>query len=138
MNRTVRARHLRKNLTDAEQGLWNIIRNRQVLGYRFRRQAPIGPYIVDFVCFENRLVIEVDGGQHLERADYDAERTAWLESAGFRVVRFWNNQVLQEKDAVREAIFWRCEVLHPHPSLPPWRGKELRCVRRAVRVSAQR
>ena len=76
-----------------------------MLGYRFRRQAPIGPYIVDFVCFENRLVIEVDGGQHVERADYDAERTAWLESAGFRVIRFWNNQVLQEKDAIREAIF---------------------------------
>ena len=104
-NKTARARHLRKNLTDAEQGLWNILRNRQVLGYRFRRQAPIGPYIVDFVCFENRLVIEVDGRQHMERADYDAERTAWLESAGFRVKRFWNNQVLQEKDAVREAIF---------------------------------
>ena len=121
-NRTVRARQLRKNLTDAEQGLWNIIRNRQVSGYRFRRQAPIGPYIIDFVCFENRLVIEVDGGQHLERADYDAERTAWLESAGFRVVRFWNNQVLQEKDAYGKRFLRRFEILHPHPSLPPSRA----------------
>ena len=96
MNNTARARQLRKSLTDAERVLWNILRNRQVLGYRFRRQAPIGPYIVDFVCFENRLVIEVDGGQHVEQADYDADRTGWLEGAGYRVIRFWNSQVLEE------------------------------------------
>ena len=93
--------------------MWNTLRNRQLSGLRFRRQAPIGPYIVDFVCYENRLVIEVDGGQHLELADHDAERTAWLESEGFRVIRFWNNQVLKELEAVREAIFVAVEVSSP-------------------------
>ena len=84
-------------------------------GHRFRRQAPIGPYIVDFVCFENKRVIEVDGGQHAEQADYDAARTAWLESQGFRVMRFWNNEVLQEMDAVREAV-WLEARREPPPS----------------------
>lgn len=105
MNNTGRARHLRKNLTDAERTLWNILRYRRVSGLRFRRQAPIGPYIVDFVCFEKGLVMEVDGGQHMKLTEYDAARTAWLESAGFRVIRFWNNQVLEETDAVRHAIW---------------------------------
>ena len=105
MPNTSRARQLRNNPTDAERVLWSILRRRQVLGHRFRRQAPIGGYVVDFVCFENRLVIEVDGGQHVESASYDAERTAWLEGEGFRVVRFWNNEVLRETDAVREAVF---------------------------------
>ena len=113
MNNTARARQLRKSLTDAERVLWNILRNRQVLGYRFRRQAPIGPYIVDFVCFENRLVIEVDGGQHVEQADYDADRTGWLEGAGYRVMRFWNNQVLEEREAVRDAVWMAVEGLSP-------------------------
>ena len=113
MNNTARARQLRKSLTDAERVLWNILRNRQVLGYRFRRQAPIGPYIVDFVCFENRLVIEVDGGQHVEQADYDADRTGWLEGAGYRVMRFWNSQVLEETGAVRDAIWMAVEGLSP-------------------------
>ena len=129
MSNTAKARQLRKNLTDAEQALWQILRNRQVSGYRFRRQAPIGPYIVDFVCFENRLVIEVDGGQHVEQADYDAERTAWLESAGFRVIRFWNNQVLGEREAVKDEIWVVVEGLSPPSpvctgagsSLPPSR-----------------
>ena len=109
MSNTPRARHLRKNPTDAERALWTILRKGQVPGHRFRRQAPVGPYIVDFVCFENKLVIEVDGGQHAEQADYDAARTAWLESQGFRVLRFWNNQVLQEMDAVREAVWLEVE-----------------------------
>ena len=113
MNNTARARQLRKSLTDAERVLWNILRNRQVLGYRFRRQAPIGPYIVDFVCFESRLVIEVDGGQHVEQANYDADRTGWLEGAGYRVIRFWNSQVLEETEAVRDAIWMAVEGLSP-------------------------
>ena len=114
-NTTARARELRRNATDAERILWSILRRRQVSGLRFRRQAPIGPYIVDFVCFENRLVIEADGGQHIERADYDAERTAWLKSAGFTVIRFWNNQVLQETEAVREAIWMAVRRTSPPP-----------------------
>ena len=113
LSNTARARQLRKNLTDAERVLWNILRSRQVSGYKFRRQAPIGPYIVDFVCFENRLIVEVDGGQHLERANYDDRRTAWLESAGFKVIRFWNNQVLAETETVREAIFIAVQRLSP-------------------------
>ena len=89
--------------------LWNILRRRQVSGYKFRRQAPIGPYIVDFLCLEIRLVIEVDGGQHSEQANYDARRTAWLESEGFKVIRFWNNEVLEETDSVRDAIWMAVE-----------------------------
>ncbi|MCY3545167.1 MAG: endonuclease domain-containing protein [Chloroflexi bacterium] len=118
MSNTAKARQLRKTLTDAERTLWNILRSRQVSGCKFRRQAPIGHYIVDFVCFENRLVIEVDGGQHLQSASYDAARTAWLEREGFRVIRFWNNQVLQETDSVREAIFIAVQRL----SLPSYRS----------------
>ena len=105
MPNIAKARQLRGNPTDAERALWSILRRRQVSGYKFRRQAPIGNYIVDFVCFELRLVIEVDGGHHVESAGYDAARTAWLEGEGFRVIRFWNNQVLQEMEGVREAIF---------------------------------
>ncbi|CAI8018516.1 Uncharacterized protein HI_1162 [Geodia barretti] len=112
-NNRARSRHMRKNPTDAERALWNILRNRQVLGYKFRRQAPMGPYIVDFVCFENRLIIEVDGAQHMERADYDVDRTTWLASAGYKVIRFWNNQVLEEMGAVRETIFATVEGLSP-------------------------
>ena len=79
---TQRARNLRKNMTDAERVLWRLIRNRQVEGRRFRRQFSIGNYIVDFICLEKRLIIEVDGGQHIERVSYDQRRTAWLEKKG--------------------------------------------------------
>ena len=75
-----------------------------MLGYQFRRQEPMGRYVVDFVCYQRRLVIELDGGQHGEQAEYDAERTRWLESRGFRVVRFWNDAVLKETDGVLEAL----------------------------------
>ena len=119
MSNTPRARQLRANPTDAERALWSILRKGQIPGHRFRRQAPIGPYIVDFVCFENKLVIEVDGGQHAEQADYDDARTAWLESQGFRVLRFWNNQVLQEMDAVREAVWLATGGSSPSSESPP-------------------
>ena len=76
------ARELRKNPTEGEQALWKHLRMRQLAGYKFRRQQPIGPYIVDFVSFERRVIIEVDGGQHSRQADYDTERTAWLEAQG--------------------------------------------------------
>jgi very-short-patch-repair endonuclease len=82
---------------------------------KFRRQQPIGPYIVDFVCFEKKLVIEIDGGQHSQQAVYDNTRTEWLASQGFQVLRFWNNQVLQEIEAVKSAIW---EVLD-EKALPP-------------------
>ena len=99
-----RARELRRNSTDAESALWQELRNRQLCGYRFKRQHPIGNYIVDFVCLERRLVVELDGGQHLDSVEYGVGRTAYLEDRGFCVVRFWNNQVLNEIDGVKEAI----------------------------------
>ena len=99
-----KARELRRDMTDAEHSLWKHLRLRQLEGYKFRRQQPIGKYIVDFVCFEKQLIIEIDGGQHSEQVEYDSERSSWLEKQGFRVLRFWNNQVLNETDAVKEMI----------------------------------
>jgi very-short-patch-repair endonuclease len=98
------ARTLRRNLTDAEQRLWSRLRRRQVEGYRFRRQAPLGAYVVDFACFAARLVIEVDGGQHSWRAEKDATRNSWLEANGFQVLRFWNNEVFGNLEGVLETI----------------------------------
>jgi very-short-patch-repair endonuclease len=102
---TKRAQALRKNLTDAEQRLWQKLKGRQIAAVKFRRQQPIGPFIVDFVCFERRLIVEVDGGQHAEQVAYDEERTQWLKAQGYRVLRFWNNEVLADTDAVAQAIF---------------------------------
>jgi very-short-patch-repair endonuclease len=118
-----KARQLRKNLTEAERTLWRHLRLRQFGGSKFRRQQLIGKYIVDFVCFEKRLVIEVDGGQHSEQVAYDSDRNAWLEEHGFRVLRFWDNQVLKETEAVKEMII---QVLGsnstPHLNPPPQGG----------------
>ena len=91
-----RARALRNQPTLAEQHLWQYLRGKQMHGIKFRRQQTIGGYIVDFISMEKKLIIELDGGQHAEQADYDAARTAYLESEGYRVLRFWNNQVLQQ------------------------------------------
>ncbi len=99
-----KARTLRKNLPDAERALWKQMRMRQIAGYKFRRQQPIGKYIVDFVNFGERVIIELDGGHHSQQVDYDSTRTAWLEAEGYRVLRFWNNQVLEEIEAVKEVI----------------------------------
>ena len=99
-----RARQLRKDMTEAERALWAKLRRRQVLGHKFRRQQPLGDYVVDFVCLDKKLVVELDGGQHAVRHDYDAQRTRWLEDQGFQVVRFWNHQVLCELDAVLQAV----------------------------------
>lgn len=88
------ASQLRTNATDAEKRLWQALRNRQLAGYKFRRQLPIPPYIADFVCLEQCLIIELDGGQHADALSYDTARTAFLEQQGFRVLRFWNNDVL--------------------------------------------
>ena len=99
-----RERELRKSSTDAEQRLWYLLRNRRLDGFKFRRQHRIGPYFVDFVCLRARLVVEADGGQHLERASYDAARTHYLRWKGFRVLRFWNHEVLGEEEVVLEAV----------------------------------
>lgn len=112
MSNTLRARELRKNLTDAERFLWKHIRLRQVSGHKFRRQQPIDQFIVDFVCLERRLVIEVDGGHHQQQGEQDAARTAYLEANGFRVLRFWNNEVLQQIEGVLYVI---AAALEPPP-----------------------
>jgi len=118
-----RARELRRNPTDAERALWKHLRLRQVEGNKFRRQQIIGQYIVDFVCLEKRLIIEVDGGQHSEESAYDRQRDKWLAEQGFYVLRFWDNQVLQEMDAVREAI-QEALTSNPPPVSSPARGEE--------------
>ena len=98
-----KARSLRQSSTDAERRLWKALRDRQLEDYKFRRQRPIGPFIADFVCLEHLLVIELDGSQHAG-SDYDAARTAWLQQHGWRVLRFWNNDVLLNIEGVAEAI----------------------------------
>jgi len=98
------ARKLRRNPTEAEKRLWAHLRNRQVDGFRFRRQAPIGKYVVDFICHEAKLILELDGGQHAFQSDSDATRARWLEDEGYRVIRFWNNEVLENTDGVLERI----------------------------------
>ena len=101
---TARARELRKQLTDAEKRLWSRLRRNQLGGHHFRRQRPIGPFIVDFVCMAKCLIVEVDGGQHADRAEEDARRTAYLEKKGYRVLRFWNNDVLANTEGALEVI----------------------------------
>jgi very-short-patch-repair endonuclease len=102
MDKTVRARELRQAMTDAECRLWRYLR-RHFLGVHFRRQVPIGPYIVDFACLGQRLVVEVDGGQHLGSAE-DEVRDRWLRERGYRVLRFWNHEVLKNTEGVLVVI----------------------------------
>jgi len=98
------AKSLRQNMTDAEQLLWRHLRAHRMNGQKFRRQQPIGPYIVDFVHFGARMIVEADGGQHLASPS-DANRDAWLQQQGFAVLRFWNDDILQRTDSVLEAIW---------------------------------
>jgi len=105
-----RARNLRRDMTEAEKQLWQMLRSRQTEGYRFRRQVPIGGFIADFVCHEARLIVEIDGGQHDPSSEAEASRTRFLEAEGYRVLRFWNNEVLDNPEGVRAAI---AENLHP-------------------------
>jgi very-short-patch-repair endonuclease len=97
-------RRLRREMTDAERALWARRRGKQLEGYRFRTQAPLGRFVADFACMEAKLIVEVDGGQHTDRREHDAERTAWLEAQGFRVLRFWNNAVSGNMDGVLQVI----------------------------------
>jgi primosomal protein N' (replication factor Y) len=98
------ARHLRRAQTDAEGKLWLHLRNRRLYGVKFRRQHPIGKYIADFCSVESELIIELDGGQHMERTKEDGQRSRFFEHKGFRVLRFWNNEVLLNTEAVVEQI----------------------------------
>lgn len=116
-----RAKSLRKSMTDAEQRLWYFLRAHRLRSFKFRRQVPLGIYVVDFVCFDRRLIIEVDGGQH-ESSPTDARRDRWLADQGFRILRFWNNEVLGNTEAVLTRIV---ETLHA-PSDFPSPGTPLR------------
>ena len=106
-----RARELRNNPTDAERHLWRYLRKSQLLGCKFRRQEMLGNYIVDFVCLEPKLIIELDGSQHIERHGYDTKRTEYLTSLGFEVVRFWNDDALNQTDVVLENILLHLEKI---------------------------
>jgi very-short-patch-repair endonuclease len=108
------AKSMRRLPTDAEALLWKRLRGARLVEFKFKRQQPIGDFIVDFVCFERRLVIEVDGGQH--QAEIDEARTQWLEAQGFKVLRFWNNEVLRSGEAVLESII---RALRESPSPQP-------------------
>ena len=98
------ARQLRLNPSKAQQTLWYFLRQKHFNGNKFRREHPMGHYIVDFVCLSKKLIIEIDGGQHATQVPYDMNRTLWLESQGFKVLRFWNNEVLARTEAVLEII----------------------------------
>src|SRR5512139_2401809 len=115
------AKTLRKNQTEAERLLWRQLRSKGLSGRKFRRQQPIGPFIVDFVCLEKMLIIEVDGGQHAENEN-DQRRDAWLQSEGYRVLRFWNYDVLIRLEGVMEEIYQKCGS--PSPQSPPLKGGE--------------
>jgi very-short-patch-repair endonuclease len=118
---TARSRELRKNMTDAEARLWAHLRARQVANTRFNSQFPIGPFTCDFVARTPKLVIEVDGGHHAAQEREDASRTAYLQSRGFRVIRFWNNDVLGNIEGVVDAI--QRELINS-PSPGPSRKRE--------------
>ena len=112
------ARNMRAAPTDAESVIWRQLRAHRFARHKFKRQQPIGNYILDFVCFEAKVIVEVDGGQH-NRSSADKERDAWLESQGFIVLRFWNNDVMRNLEGVLMRIL---EVIAPSPSVPPPRG----------------
>jgi very-short-patch-repair endonuclease len=122
------AARLRREMTDAERALWFKLRNRRLQGFKFRSQWTLGPYVADFCCLEARLVVEADGGQHEEKRD--ADRSAWLTGQGFRVIRFWNNDVLTNLDGVLEVIVaalaegkTETKEEDPHPNPLPHAGE---------------
>jgi very-short-patch-repair endonuclease len=112
----IKAKGLRRDMTKAERRLWLVLRNAQLDGAKFRRQQPIGPFIADFVCQEVRLIVEADGGQHADNAG-DLRRTAFLQSKGYRVLRFWNNDILENLEGVADSILAALAI--PHPAQPP-------------------
>jgi adenine-specific DNA-methyltransferase len=114
------AQRLRQDMTAAERLLWTGLRGRQLGGFKFKRQWTLGPFVADFCCWEQRLVVEVDGGQHGE--ERDASRTAWLEGHGYRVIRFWNDEVMGNLEGVLQAILQELGT-HPHPNPLPQAGE---------------
>jgi very-short-patch-repair endonuclease len=121
-----RARDLRAGQTDAEQLLWHRLRNRGLEGWKFRRQHQIDQYIVDFVCADAALIVELDGGQHGDQVIYDERRRQKLETMGYQVLRFWNNDVLKNFDSVLEAILEALASPDPSPQPSPRRGEGAR------------
>ena len=116
------AKTLRTNQTEVEQRLWYHLRAHRFMDLKFKRQKPMGRYIVDFVCVERQLIIEIDGGQHAEQTGYDQQRDAWLHSQGYTVLRFWNHEVMQQLEGVLEQI--RSTIaLSPSPSPTSGRGE---------------
>jgi type I restriction enzyme S subunit len=120
-----RARELRQQQTPDEQALWQQLRAKRFSGHKFRRQQVLGHFIVDFVCFAKRLIVELDGGQHAEAVEHDGRRDAWLEQQGFRVLRFWNNEWSQQPEAVLESIWQALQQEPPLPNPSPARGEGL-------------
>ena len=121
----VRARALRKSSPDAEREIWNALRNRQLEGYKFRRQHPVGRYFADFACVEAKLVVELDGGQHFEPEAMEADRlrSLALNANGFHVLRFDNRQALAEREGVLSSILDWLRTHHPHPGPLPQAGE---------------
>ena len=119
-----RARQLRRDQTEAEHRLWTRLRARQLCGAKFRRQRPIGHFIADFCCVEYGLVVELDGGHHAEQVEADHRRSAFLERSGYRVLRFWDNEVMENIEAVLEQI--TAVLSDPHPNPLPVRAREKR------------
>ena len=118
------AQKLRREMTDAERLLWYHLRDRRLDGFKFRRQVVIDSYIVDFCCLDAKLIVEADGGQHNEQHQLDESRTDFLKRRGYRVMRFWNNEILNETTAVLERIHGEL-ISSPHPNPSPWgRGAE--------------
>jgi len=120
-----RAKSLRRELSDAEKMLWRLLRSRQLRGAKFRRQQPIGPFIADFVCQQHWLIVEADGGQHAESI-IDDRRTAFVESKGYRVLRFWNNDIFENEEGVLTSILNALQAPLPNPS-PAEGGRGLTC-----------
>ncbi|MFH0343629.1 MAG: endonuclease domain-containing protein [Chromatiales bacterium] len=116
------ARVLRNNSTEAERCLWSRLRGRRLDGVKFRRQQVLGPYVVDFLCLEPKVVIEIDGGQHAEQVSNDLRRTEYLKVLGYRVLRFWNHEVLGDPDAALESIRAALVEIPSPPPSPGGRG----------------
>ncbi|XES83618.1 endonuclease domain-containing protein [Franconibacter pulveris] len=117
------ARQLRRQLTDQERLLWRLLRDRRFAAHKFRRQHPVGPFILDFACCQAKLAVELDGGQHAEHRAYDARRTAWLQAHGWTVLRFWNNGRLNNQEGVLLTLLAELEHLLPSPRPSPWKGE---------------
>ena len=118
-------RKLRNAPTGAEHRLWQYLRNRQLEGCKFRRQHPFGDYILDFACLERKVVVELDGGHHADNVQYDNARTGYLEQRGYRVLRFWNNEVFENIEGVAEVILsMLAQRATPSPPNPPLEGED--------------